>query len=323
MADGWLKTTYSLEGKKIWVAGHCGLVGSAMLRRLKREKCSILTVARDEMDLRDGAVVREWIAQQKPDVIIMAAAKVGGILDNRDHPDAFYNENIQIQGSIIHGAAAARVEKLLFLGSSCIYPKDAAQPIREEALLTGALEPTNEAYARAKIEGIKLCQSYREREGCDFITAMPCNLYGPGDRFDLARSHVLPALMMKAHAARESGAAHMEVWGSGRPRREFLYVDDLADALVFILRHYSDTKPVNVGAGSDITIEELARKIMAVCGFEGGAVFDRSKPDGVMGKLMDSFRLYDAGWQPKFSLEEGLQKTYAWYREQFEYARAA
>ncbi len=322
MAGGWLEAPYDLSGKRVWVAGHGGLVGSAMVRRLAREGVEVLTVPRSALDLREEAPAKEWIADNRPDVIVMAAAKVGGILANRDYPDEFFNDNMAIQNNIIHGAAQFGVEKLLFLGSSCIYPKDAAQPISEDALMSGALEPTNEAYARAKIEGIKLCQTYRA-QGYDFITAMPCNLYGPHDRFDLERSHVLPALMMKAHAAKQAGADSLTVWGSGAPQREFLHADDLADALVFLLRRYSAEKPVNIGAGQDISIAELAQKICAVVGFKGRLVFDASKPDGVMRKLMDSSRIYSAGWRSEILLEDGLKTTYGWYREYHGYKSAA
>lgn len=317
MADGWLKSLYSLKGKKIWVAGHLGMVGSALLRRLASEDCVILSAERQALDLRDQAKTRQWIAAQKPDVIVIAAARVGGILDNRDHPADFLADNLMIAANIIPAAYEAGVEKLLFLGSSCIYPRDAAQPISEEALLSGKLEETNEAYALAKIAGLKLCEAYRRQYGCDFISAMPCNLYGPGDRFDAEKSHVIPALIMKAHAAKISGAAHMEVWGSGTPRREFLYVDDLADALVFLLKNYSGAGPVNIGAGSDISIAELARAVCEAIGFKGDIVYDRTKPDGTPRKLMDSGRIYRAGWRPQTGLAEGLARSYAWYKEAY------
>ncbi|MCK5284277.1 MAG: GDP-L-fucose synthase [Alphaproteobacteria bacterium] len=310
MAKGWLDTLFSLEGKKIWVAGHNGMVGAALLRRLSFEHCEVLIAPRGELDLRNQVDTYDWISQYKPDVIIIAAAKVGGILANDTYPADFLYDNLMIQNNIIHAAHKLCVEKLLFLGSSCIYPKDAENPITEDALLTGALEPTNEAYAIAKISGVKLCQAYRQQHGCDFISSMPCNLYGVGDSFDAHNSHVIPALMMKAHIAKCNNAAEMIVWGSGAARREFLYVDDLADALVFLLKNYSDMKPINVGSGEDITIADLAHLIAECTGFTGELVFDESKPDGVAQKLMNSSRIFNAGWMPSTTLFDGLIKTY-------------
>ncbi|GJL85004.1 MAG: GDP-L-fucose synthase [Micavibrio sp.] len=319
MADGWLDTPYSLSGKKIWVAGARGMVGSAVARKLSGKN-----ILKDEsVDLRDQVAVHEWVQQNKPDVIILAAAKVGGIKANEDAPAEFLYDNLMIQNNVVHAAYEAGVEKLLFLGSSCIYPREAEQPITEEALLTGVLEPTNEAYAVAKIAGLKLCAAYRQQHGCDFISAMPCNLYGPGDKFDLEASHVIPALMMKAHAAKVSQAKTPEVWGSGKPLREFLYVDDLADALVFLLENYSGEKPVNVGSGAEISIADLAEMIARVVGFEGKLVFDSSKPDGTLRKVMDSSRINKAGWQPSVALGQGLKQTYEWYLEHQKQARAA
>lgn len=306
--DEWLSTPFSLKGKKVFVAGHRGMVGSAVVRRLAGEDCSILT---SDIDLRDQALVHEWMAEHRPDVVVIAAAHVGGIGANAAYPADFLYNNLMIEANLIHAAYETNVEKLLFLGSSCIYPRDAAQPIREDALLSGALEPTNEAYAVAKIAGVKLCEAYRAQHGCDFISVMPCNLYGEGDRFDPARSHVIPALMMKAHAAQDE----FVVWGSGEPLREFLYVDDLADACVFLLQQYSGAKPVNVGSGEEVSIANLAQKICDVVGFNGALRFDNEKPDGAPRKVMDSSRIYDAGWRPKVSLEQGLRRTYQWYTD--------
>lgn len=309
MAEGWLKTPFDLSGKRIFVAGHRGLVGSAMLRRLQSENCEILTVPREKLDLRDQAATRAWIKKSKPDLVIMAAAKVGGILANQTRPAEFFTDNVLIQTNLIQTAHESGVQKLLFLGSCCIYPKDAAQPIKEEALLTGELEPTNEAYALAKISGIKMVQSYRAQYGCDFISMMPCNLYGPGDRFDLENSHVIPALIMKA----QNG--DYKVWGSGKPKREFLYVDDLADALVFALKHYSHERPLNIGSGEEVSIQDLAAMIADIAGYKGKITFDDTKPDGVMRKIMDSSRINKYGWKPRTDLRLGLQKTYTWYNQ--------
>lgn len=316
MPDDWLKTPFELSGKRVWVAGHTGMVGAALIRRLQSEPCEILTVSHAELDLCDQAATQSWVQQNKPDVVIMAAAKVGGILANDKQPADFLYDNLMIETNIIHAAYVAGVEKLLFLGSSCIYPKEAPQPISEDALLTGSLEPTNEAYAIAKIAGVKLCQAYRRQYGCDFISVMPCNLYGPSDTFDEQNSHVIPALIMKAHAAKQSGAETLTVWGSGRSLREFLYVDDLADGLVFMLKHYSGSQHINMGAGKDISIHDLAKIIMDVVGFQGDLVFDSSKPDGTFRKLMDSVRAYNAGWQPQTDLKTGLYQAYQWYLEQ-------
>ena len=323
MAGGWLDTEFSLKSKKIWVAGHNGMVGTALMRRLKNENCEILTIPRAQLDLRRQQDVENWMREQKPDVVVIAAATVGGILANQTRPADFLYDNLMIETNIIHAAHIADVEKLLFLGSSCIYPKEAAQPITEDALLTGALEPTNEAYAIAKIAGIKLCEAYRRQHGCDFISAQPCNLYGPGDTFDERNSHVIPALMMKAHAAKISGAQTMEVWGSGKPLREFLHVDDLADGLVFLLKHYAGESPVNIGSGEEITIGVLAGTIAKVVGFEGEVTFNPARPDGAARKLMDSSKMVAAGWQPQIGLERGLCAIYAAYKAGFEDKKAA
>jgi GDP-L-fucose synthase len=305
---------YDLAGKKVYVAGHNGMVGSAIVRRLLSEDCEILTADRS-LDLREQAPVREWYAANRPDTVVVAAAKVGGILANDSFPGQFLYDNLMIEANLIEGARRAGVDKLLFLGSSCIYPKLAEQPIVEDALLTGPLEPTNEWYAIAKIAGIKLCQAYRREYGCDFISAMPTNLYGPGDNFDLQSSHVLPALIRKAHEARLAGAQSIEIWGTGSPRREFLHVDDLADACMMLLQTYSDESHVNVGSGEDVTILELARMVMDAVGFEGEIVRDTGKPDGTPRKLMSAERLKAMGWSPSIPLPEGIAATYRWFLE--------
>jgi GDP-L-fucose synthase len=289
------------------------MVGSALLRRLEPEDCTLLTVERGEVDLRRQEQVERWIGKARPQAVFLAAAKVGGIVANDSAPVPFLYDNLAIALNTIHAAAATGVEKLLFLGSSCIYPKLAPQPIPESAILTGPLEPTNEWYAVAKIAGLKLCQAYRRQHGCDFISAMPTNLYGPGDNFDLTTSHVIPALMRKAHEAKISGPAEMIVWGSGAPRREFLHVDDAADALVHLMTHHSGEEHVNVGCGSDLTILELANLIARVVGFTGRISTDPSKPDGTPRKLMDTSKLARLGWQPKIGLEDGLSRTYQWF----------
>jgi GDP-L-fucose synthase len=306
---------FPLAGRRIWVAGHRGMVGSALVRRLAREDCQILTVDRAEVDLRRQGAAEAWLADARPQAVVMAAATVGGILANQSRPAEFIYDNLAIETNVIHGAWQSGVEKLLYLGSSCIYPREAAQPMPEDALLTGPLEPTNQWYAIAKIAGLKLCQAYRRQHGCDFITAMPTNLYGPGDNFDLTSSHVVAALMRKAHEARIAGDDALVVWGTGRPRREFLYVDDLADALVFLLQSYSAEPPVNVGTGKDIAIGDLAALIAEVVGFDGALTFDRDKPDGPPRKLLDVSRLTALGWSPSTSLRDGLAATYRWYGE--------
>lgn len=305
---------YRLEGKRVWVAGHRGMVGSALVRRLKRERPSeILTVTRQEVDLTDQASTAHWLHDRRPDAVFVPAAKVGGIYANDTYPAEFLYQNLMIAANIIHGAHAAGVEKLLFLGSSCIYPKFADQPIVEDALLTGPLEPTNEWYAIAKIAGIKLCQAYRRQYGADFISAMPTNLYGPGDNYHPMNSHVIPALLRKSHEAKKQGAASMEIWGTGTPRREFLHVDDCADALVHLMKVYSDADHVNVGSGEDLPIEDLARLVMEVVGFEGELTKDLSKPDGTPRKLMSADRIRALGWQPSIGLREGLADAYSWF----------
>ncbi|MFM5916186.1 MAG: GDP-L-fucose synthase family protein [Novosphingobium sp.] len=301
---------FEFSGKRIWVAGHRGMVGSAIVRRLASEDCEVITAARDELDLTDQRAVLGWMHNQRPQVVVLAAARVGGILANDSMPVEFLRDNLLIETSVLTGAESVGVEKLLFLGSSCIYPKHAEQPISEEALLTGPLEPTNEWYAIAKIAGIKLAQAYRKQYGCDFISAMPTNLYGPGDNFDLNGSHVMPALIRKVHEAKLTGG-EVVVWGSGTPRREFLYVDDCADACVHLLRHYSDLGHINVGSGSDVSIMDLTRLVMDVVGYDGPMSTDPSKPDGTPRKLMDNGKLAALGWKPMTGLKDGIAKSYA------------
>lgn len=305
--------SFLLAGKRVWVAGHRGMVGSALVRRLASENCEILTTGRDTLDLLDQAAVRAWVAREKPDAVFLAAAKVGGILANDSFPADFLYQNLVIETNIVDAAHRADVAKLCFLGSSCIYPKFAEQPIVEEALLTGPLEATNEWYAIAKIAGIKLAQSYRRQYGRDYISAMPTNLYGPGDNFDLASSHVLPALIRKAHEAKVGGATEMTLWGSGTPMREFLHVDDCADACVFLMKTYSDAMHVNVGSGTDIAIIDLARLVCDVVGADVEIVLDTSKPDGTPRKLMSNAKLAGMGWSPKVDLRDGIAATYDWF----------
>lgn len=301
--------TFALEGRSVYVAGHRGMVGSAIVRALNAKAVTVLTTPR-ELDLREQGPVRDWFAQSRPEVVIVAAARVGGILANDTRPAEFLYDNLMIEANLIEAARQAAATKLLFLGSSCIYPKFALQPIREEALLTGPLETTNEWYAIAKIAGIKLCQAYRRQYGCDFISAMPTNLYGPGDNYDLASSHVLPALIRKTHAAREAQSPAVTVWGSGTPRREFLHVDDLAAACLFLIENYSGPDHVNVGFGDDISILELAELVSRIVGFQGEILLDRDKPDGTPRKLMDSSRLNAMGWSPRIGLAEGIADSY-------------
>jgi GDP-L-fucose synthase len=309
---------YSLRGKRVFVAGHRGMVGSAIVRKLAGEDCEILAASRSELDLRDQAAVRSWMADRRPDTVILAAAKVGGILANDSYPADFLYENLVVETNVIESAFRNEVGKLIFLGSSCIYPKFAPQPIPEDALLTGPLEPTNEWYAIAKIAGLKLCQAYRRQHGVDYISAMPTNLYGPGDNYDLEKGHVIPALMRKAHEAKIGGDKVLRIWGSGTPKREFLHVDDAADAMVHLLKKYSGDGHINVGSGEDIAIIDLARLVASVVGFEGEIRNDPSKPDGTPRKLMDVKTLFDNGWRPQYDLESGLTQTYAWFMEHAE-----
>ena len=307
---------YDLTGKRVWVAGHRGMVGAALVRRLETESVAqVITAGRDVVDLTRQDEVESWLGKTKPDVIIVAAAKVGGILANDTYPADFLYDNLIIEANIIKAAADLKTEKLLFLGSSCIYPKFADQPIQESSLLTGALEPTNEWYAIAKIAGIKLCQAYRKQHGLDFISGMPTNLYGPFDNFDLKSSHVLPALIRKADEAKARNDGSLEVWGTGTPKREFLYVEDLADACIFLVKNYSGFEHVNIGYGDDVSIRELAETVNRVVGFKGKLRFDTSKPDGTPRKLMSSEKLQSMGWKASTDLETGISKAYKWYLE--------
>jgi GDP-L-fucose synthase len=304
---------FDLAGKRVWVAGHRGMVGAALTRRLQSERCTLLEVGRGELDLREQAGVRAWMARERPQAVFVAAATVGGIHANATRPAEFLYDNLMIEANIVHAAHEVGVEKLLFLGSSCIYPKLADQPIVEAALLTGPLEPTNEWYAIAKIAGIKLAQAYRRQHGRNFISAMPTNLYGPNDNFDLASSHVLPALIRKMHEAKVAGSESVTLWGTGKPRREFLHVDDLADALVHLMKVYDHEEHVNVGVGEDVSIAELATICARVVGFGGRFVYDTSKPDGTPRKLLDVSRLASLGWRASISLEAGIASTYRWF----------
>jgi GDP-L-fucose synthase len=304
------------KSDRIFVAGHRGLVGSATVRELQREGYDNLVLkTSSELDLRNQGAVEAFFAADRPQHVILAAAKVGGILANSTYPADFIRENLQIQTNVIEAARQAGVRKLCFLGSSCIYPKHAPQPMREDVLLTGPLEPTNEWYAVAKIAGLKMCQAYRQQYGFNAISLMPTNLYGPGDNFDLTNSHVLPALIRRFHEARLRGDSEVVVWGTGTPRREFLFVDDLARAIVHFMRTYEGEKLVNIGCGSDVTIRELAEMVADTVGFTGQIVFDTSKPDGTPRKLLDTSRAANLGWQPSVTLRDGIAATYAWYRD--------
>jgi GDP-L-fucose synthase len=305
--------SFDLTGRRVWVAGHRGMAGSAIARRLVRESCEIVTVTHSELDLLCQANVHAWLADKKIDAVFLAAATVGGILANTLRPAEFLYENLVIETNVIHAAREAGVKKLLFLGSSCIYPRLADQPIREEALLSSALEPTNEWYAIAKIAGIKLCQAFRRQYGCDFVSVMPTNLYGPGDRYDARDGHVVAALIMKIHAAKMTNSATVELWGSGTPRREFLFSEDLADACIFVMKNYSGELILNVGTGHDMTIVELAESIAKIVGWQGTFTFDRSKPDGMPRKVMDVNRLRALGWTAPTDFETGMKEAYRWY----------
>jgi len=312
----------SLTGRRVWVPGHRGMVGSAIVRRLRWEGCKLLTAERDAVDLRRQAETEDWMAANRPELIFLAAGKVGGILANDSYPAEFLYDNLMIAAHIIETAHRLKTRKLLYLGSSCIYPRAAEQPIDEDALLTGPLEPTNEWYAIAKIAGIKLCQSYRREYGDDFIAAMPTNLFGPFDNFDLDSSHVMPALIRKTHEAKLRGDKQVVIWGTGAARREFLHVDDCADALVHLMKRYSASRHVNVGFGQDGTILEIVRTVCEVVGFQGEIVHDLGKPDGTPRKLMSSARLRASGWAPSISLRDGLEATYAWYLDNVATTRA-
>jgi GDP-L-fucose synthase len=306
-------TKFDLTGRRVWVAGHQGMAGSAIVRRLAREACEVVTITHAELDLLRQADVEEWMKANKLDAVFLAAATVGGIMANSMRPATFLYDNLVIETNVIEAARATGVKKLLFLGSSCIYPRLAEQPMREDALLTGPLEPTNEWYAIAKIAGIKLCQAYRQQYGCDFVSVMPTNLYGPADRYDAQGGHVVAALIMKIHAAKMANAPTVELWGTGTPRREFLYSDDLADACVFVMQNYSDESFLNVGTGCDMTILELAQSIANVVGWKGSFTFDSSKPDGTPRKVMDVNRLHSLGWSAPTDFDTGMKGAYEWY----------
>jgi GDP-L-fucose synthase len=313
MLDTVADNVFDLDGRRVWVTGHRGMVGSALCRRLVSENCEILTVARRDVDLTRQRDVEAWMTANRPDVVIVSAARVGGIVANATFPAEFLYENMMISANVIWAAHESDVEKLLFLGSSCIYPKAAAQPIHEESLLTGMLEPTNEAYAIAKIAGLKLARAINTQYGRRYISAMPTNLYGPLDNFDLTTSHVVPALMRKIHEARSNGSGTVSIWGSGTPTRDLLHVDDLANACIYLLRHYDGAEPVNAGSGSEISIQGLAELLAEIIGFEGKFEFDLSKPDGTPRKMVDIGRIRALGWQPQIALREGLESTYmAW-----------
>jgi GDP-L-fucose synthase len=299
-----------LRGKRVWVTGHNGMVGSALLRRLGQEDCTLLTADRSAVDLTCQAATEAWMERERPEIVFAAAARVGGIIANATYPADFLYQNLMITANVIHGAYRTGVEKLLYLGSSCIYPRDAVQPIREDQLLTGPLEKTNEAYAIAKIAGVKLVETYARQYGCRFVSVMPTNLYGPNDNFDLETSHVLPALIRRIHEAKIQRQPVVTLWGSGRPRREFLHVDDLADACVAVMQRYDQPTPINIGAGSDIAIADLAALIAEIVGYEGGFSFDTSRPDGTPRKLLDASKMMVLGWGPKIGLDDGIRATY-------------
>ncbi len=306
---------YALNGKRVWVNGAGGMVGRALAARLASEGCDVLTTASGELDLRRQADVEAWMAANRPQAVFNLAATVGGILANDTRPAEFLYDNLAIETNVVEAARRTGVEKLVMMGSSCVYPRAAAQPVGEDSLLTGPLEPTNEWYAVAKIAGIKLAQAYRRQYGCDFIAAQPNNLFGPGDDFALESAHVVAALLSKAHAAKVGGKPSFEVWGSGGAVREFLYVDDAADALVFLIRRYSGETPINIGPGHVLSIRELAAAVARVVGFDGAPAFDRSRPDGMPKKLLDATRIRKLGWKAATGLEDGLKKTYAWFLE--------
>jgi GDP-L-fucose synthase len=312
---------FKISGKRIWVAGHRGMVGAALCRRLESENCEVITVGRKDVDLRDQGAVNAWLTTTKPDAIFLAAATVGGIHANNTRPAEFIYDNLAIEVNVIEAARRSQTAKLMLLGSSCIYPRLAPQPMREDALLTGPLETTNEWYAVAKIAGIKLCQAYRRQYGCDFISVMPTNLYGPGDNFDLEQSHVVPALLRKAHEAKLRHEKSLTVWGTGNVRREFLHVDDMADACVHLMKSYSDEEHVNIGTGTDVTIRALAETVLQTVGFKEELVFDSSKPDGTPQKLLDVSKLTSTGWVARTQLREGLADTYTWFQKHYADAR--
>jgi len=311
------KNLFSLDDKNVYVAGHHGMVGSAILRRLSSERCQILTVDKKDLDLKYISAVDDWFSENKPEIIFLAAAKVGGIYANQNYPVDFLYENLSIQNSIISSAFRHKVKKMMFLGSSCIYPRDAKQPLKEEDLLTGPLEKTNEAYAIAKIAGLKLCQAYRRQHGADFVSVMPTNLYGPGDNFHPKNSHVVAALIAKFHEAANLNKKEVVLWGSGKPKREFLHVDDLADALVFVMKNYSEDEHINIGTGKEISINEFASIIKNISGWDGSIEHDHTFPDGTPRKVMDVSKINNLGWNAKINLEKGLRDTYDWYANNF------
>jgi GDP-L-fucose synthase len=313
---------FALAGKRVFVAGNRGMVGSAIVRRLAAEDCTVLTASRAELDLTRQDAVEAWLAREKPDAVFLAAARVGGIHANNSRPAEFLYDNLAIQNAVIHGSWKAGVRKLLFLGSTCIYPRMAPQPMREDSLLTGPLEPTNEWYAIAKIAGLKMCAAYKKQYGVDFIACMPTNLYGPNDNYDLEMGHVPAATIVKVHRAKTQGAASIPVWGDGSPLREFMHVDDLADACVFLMKGYSGTDAFNVGTGKEVSIAEFVRAVCKVAGYSGRLEFDPSKPNGTPRKLTDPSRLMALGWRPRYDLETGLAHAYRWYVENVA-ARAA
>jgi len=304
---------FELKGKRVWIAGHRGMVGSALLRRLAGTEAEVLTADRLGLDLRDQPAVKRWLTHNRPDAVFIGAATVGGIEANRTRPAEFLYNNLMIAANIIHAAAESGVSKLMFLGSSCFYPREAPQPIQEDSLLTGPLEPTNEWYAVAKIAGVKLCHAYRRQYGKNFIAVVPTNLYGPGDSFDLTASHVIAALIRRFHEARVNGAGCVEIWGTGKPIRQYLYVDDAADALVFLLERYSEQAIINVAGGEEISIAALAERIAALVNYHGEIRYDHSKPDGMARKVLDGSRLRAVGWKPSLSLDVGLERTYQWF----------
>jgi len=306
---------FDVTGKRIYVAGHTGLVGGALVKRLGGESCDVLTAAHTDLDLTRQADTEAWFADNKPDAVVVAAAHVGGIRANSTYPAKFLYDNAAIALNVIEAARKTGVGKLLYLSAACTYPKLAAQPIIEDALMTGPLEPTNEWYALAKITGMKMCQAYRAEHGYNFISAQPSSVYGPGDNFDPDEGHVVASMMSKFHAAKETGAPTVELWGTGTPIREFMYIDDLADALVYLLKHYADPVPINVGTGEGTMIRDLADMIKDAVGYEGSLVWDADRPDGMPKRMLDSARLLELGWKPSVALDEGLAKTYAWYRE--------
>lgn len=305
--------TFDLTGRRVWIAGHRGMVGSALVRRLQHEPVTLLTVDRATLDLRRQVEVQAWVAQNKPDVIVIAAAKVGGIKANDAYPVDFLYDNLAIQTNILRAAAEQGVARVMVLGSSCVYPKLAEQPIREETLLTAPLEPTNQWYALAKIAAMKLAESYRRQEARDFISVVPTNLYGPGDNFDLEQGHVISALMRKIHEAKQAGRDSVEIWGTGAPKREFVFVDDAADGLVFLLRHYADGAPINLAGGEEVSIRELATILGGIIGYHGRFQYLTDRPDGMPRKLLDAGRIRELGWRPTTGLKEGLAATYRWF----------